>query len=214
MTKFIAFHNNADLQKQMLENVAAHVAHDQVVQGKYGEGANGDFRGCFIGCTVHSLAGDGADYSSTKGVFEAYGFPAPLTKLCEAIFEGLPATDAPAFFKSVPTAMNLGADLSLVHWKFLHWMLVDTMAKHGTPDVRRGCAKSLSVINDLADGKKVTKARAARAADSAYSAADSAYYARAAYSAARAAYSARAANATAIWRKMAEAMLQFIGDAR
>jgi hypothetical protein len=207
---FIAFHGDTELQAKMLEQVDKHVAFDQVVQGKYGEGSNGDFRGCFIGCTVHAL-GKSDDYSSVQGVFDAYGFPAPLTKICEQIFEGLPASEAPSFFKAVPNALNAGADVSLVHWKFLHWMLVDTMAKYGTPAVRKGCAKAIAVVKDLAAGKKVTSKRAyadaARAADAADAAADAARAADAA------AYAARAAADAARYQEFSAKLLKLLGDA-
>jgi hypothetical protein len=195
---WLAFHNDAALQAKMLTGVAAHVAADQVVQREYGKGEGKEFRGCFIGCTVHALKGEATiTYNDVQAVFEAYGFPAPLTRICEKIFEGVPAEKAAAFFESVPNALKLGADLSLVHWKFLDWMLRDTMEKYGTPEVRKGCKKALSVVADLAKGKKVTEKRANAAHASNASNAAYAVYAAYAAHAAYAVYAAYAANAAA-----------------
>ena len=131
---FTAFHGDAALQTKMRASVEAHVKADHVLQGEYGRYENADaktgFNGCFIGCTIHALKnGDTEEFNDNQGVFDAYGFPAPLTRICEKIFEGLPSDKAPAFFQAVPNAVTLGANLSLVHWKFLHWMLKDVLQK-------------------------------------------------------------------------------------
>jgi len=186
---FLAFHGDKELQAKMLASVSAHVKADQVIQGEYGEGEGKNFRGCFIGCTIHAHGnGDATTFNSNEGVFDAYGFPAPLTRICERIFEGLPAEDAPRFFEDVAKALKVGSDLSLVQWEFLHWMVKDTLAKYGTAEVKKGCSKSVAVLRDMARGVKVTPARA----DSARAAADAADYA-AAGGAAHAAYAADAA---------------------
>ena len=232
---FSGFHGDADLQTLMLTEVDKHIAADQVVQGTYGDGKGENFTGCFIGCTVHALKPDAQNFNSVQGVWDAYGFPAPLTKLCEEIFEGLPIGEHEAFFSAVPNAINLGGDLSLAHWKFLDWMLKDTFEKYATEDIRAGCAGALAVIEDLANGIPVTEERA-RAAYAAYAAARAAYAARAAaraayaayttaraaaraayaaYTTARAAYAARAADAAdaARWREFAAKLVELIRDA-
>lgn len=104
---YLAFHNNPDLQAKMLAEVDKHLAADQVVQGHYGRLERGKFTGCFIGCTAHALYPDAEDFDNPDAVYTAYGFPEPLTMLCERIFENLPKGKHRAFFKDVP--------LSLIH---------------------------------------------------------------------------------------------------
>jgi hypothetical protein len=88
--------------------VARHVEADAVLQGKYWDGS----RGCFIGCLAHS------DDASKLG--ELYGLPLPLVRICENVFENLPADEAKAFFAAIPEAVGRdGKDLTRVHWAFL-----------------------------------------------------------------------------------------------
>ncbi len=199
MTKYIAFHNDPALQFKMLAAVDEHVKHDQVVQEGYGTGLGEQFRGCFIGCTIHALDGDAAgDFRDVERVFDAYGLPPILTRLCEQIFEGVPNIAAPAFFKAVPNALNLGADISLVVWKFLHWMVVDTLEKHGTDEVRQGCSDAVAVLLDRANGVNVTLQRA-----------DAARYAAAVTAAADA-----AARRAAAYQRFAAKLVELIGGSK
>ncbi|MCA0211415.1 MAG: hypothetical protein LCH74_20340 [Proteobacteria bacterium] len=230
--------------------VDAHVAADAVVGGRYGETDRaGKFTGCFIGCAVHSHAvltntvGEGVKYDDDRAVAASFGFPPPLTRICENIFEGLPRAEQPGFFKAATKAAKLGADLSLVHWRFLDWVVTDALAKYGTDDVRKGCEAAVALIKDLANGKTVTSeqadaaaadaaaAYAARAAAYAAAAARAAAYAAAAYAyaaadaaadaayaaaadaAADAAYAAAAADADAARIEQAAKIVQFISEA-
>jgi hypothetical protein len=218
MTQYIAFHNDPALQSKMLAAVDAHVKHDQVVQATYGTGTGEQFRGCFIGCTIHAFHGDTSDkFDNVDRVFDAYGFPPILTRLCEQIFEGLPSADAPAFFKAVPNALNIGADISLVTWKFLHWMVADTLEKYGTDEVRTGCADAVAVLRDKANGVNVTPERAATAAAAdadADAAAAAAAAATAAATAAAATATATATAADAAYQRFAAKLIELIGEAK
>ena len=92
----------------MLAEVDAHRAADQVVQGTYWTGS----RGCFIGCLSHS--------SRAATLTERFGLPLPLVRLCEHVFEKLPADEAREFFSAIPRAIGSdGKDLSRLHWMFL-----------------------------------------------------------------------------------------------
>ena len=92
----------------MLAEVDAHRAADQVVQGTYWAGS----RGCFIGCLSHS--------SRAATLTERFGLPLPLVRLCEHVFEKLPADEAREFFSAIPRAIGSdGKDLSRLHWMFL-----------------------------------------------------------------------------------------------
>lgn len=157
MTKYLAFNNDAALQARMLAAVDLHVKQDQVIQQTYSNSDTGVFRGCFIGCTINAFDGGmSSSYEEASLVTAAYGFPLILTRICEQVFEGLPAEDAPAFFRDVPNTLHLGADLSLVAWKFLHWIVQDVMEKHGTDYVRESHADVVAILLDKANGVDVT----------------------------------------------------------
>ena len=242
---YLAYQNDPAMMAGLHAQVDAHVAADAVVGGRYGQTDRaGKFTGCFIGCAVHSHAvltnavDANVKYDDDLAVAASFGFPPPLTRICENIFEGLPYAEQPGFFQAATKAAKLGADLSLVHWRFLDWVVTDALAKYGTDEVRKGCEAAVALIKDLANGKTVTSdqayaaaraaadaadAAAARAADA--RAADAAYAAaRAAYAAARAAADAADAAARAAARAAADAaadadveqaakIVQFISEA-
>ena len=184
----LAFHNDPSLAEMVRARVDAHTAADEIVQGVYWE--NG--KGCFIGCIVH-----GSNPTKVEGLT---GFPVMLTRIAERIFEGLPNDQAKLFPQAMVAAPKIGADLSLVPWKFLHWLVGDVLQQHGTDVIRSACAPALDVLSKKAQGIPVSyahaaRAAAARAAHAARAAAAAAHAAHAA--AADAAYAARAAAAAA-----------------
>ena len=161
--------------------VKRHVDADAVLQGTYWDGS----RGCFIGCLAHS--------EDAAALGEMYGLPLPLVRICESIFEGLPADEAKAFFASIPQAVGRdGKDLTRVHWSFLASELralppVDDNTQRVIDHVIAG-------MDLLASGGEWSRDAAAEAAHAAAYAADAAAYAAdAAEAAARAAYAALAA---------------------
>lgn len=110
-----AFHNDPKIQSQYISRVQMHREMDQITQGFYFDEITQ--RGCAVGCTMHS--NDHLAYE------REIGFPVVLAYLEEHIFESLPISEArdwPLAFLSAP---SLGADLSLVAPKFLHWLLID-----------------------------------------------------------------------------------------
>ena len=91
--------------QQLQAEVASHVKADKVAQGSY--------RSCFIGCLANQA--DNPDFIQSE-----YGIPLAVSRIAEAIFENLPAADAPRFFAALPEAVGCdGKDLSRVHWQFL-----------------------------------------------------------------------------------------------
>jgi hypothetical protein len=158
--------------------VAAHIAADAVVQGHYWE----DGKGCFIGCLAHS--GD----ATVLG--DRFGLPLPLVRICEGIFEALPADEAKSFFAAVPDAVGVdGKDLSRVHWAFLAEEL--RSLPKVPPEVQAVIDPVIAGMDLLASGQKWPAA--ARAADAADAAAYAVAYAADAADAADAARGARAA---------------------
>jgi hypothetical protein len=181
----LAFHNDPAIKAKYLARVEEHQKADQIVKGLYWEGG----RGCAVGCTLHSS--NHAAYETEMGI------PEMLARLEDGIFEGLPMASAKLFPHRFLSAIPVGADLSLVGWKFLSWSVELTLKRHGTRSVRDGCKPAIQLLRDMAGGKQITESAAAWAAESAESAARAAA-AESARAAAWAAESARAA-AWAAW---------------
>jgi hypothetical protein len=104
--QLIAYHGDPAIKLKYQQRFAAHRAADQVVQGiGFDKG-----RGCFVGCTLDN-------YEHHLFPVEL-GWPEWLAHLADAIFEGLPAEDAPQFGTDLLEAVPVGTDLEPVKWAF------------------------------------------------------------------------------------------------
>lgn len=193
----LAYLNDPEIKTAALAQIAAHRKADQLVQG-YGYWNDG--KGCAVGCQIHS--GEHMEYETR------FGIPVMLARLEDSIFEGLPVEKARQWPERFMSAPKVGADLSLVGWKFLHWLLTDETVNPGINDplVRDAVKQCADVLVPLTKGEPVdersAKNAAKNAADAARSAADAARSAAwsAAESAARSAASAAwAAESAAAW---------------
>ena len=188
-----AFLGDPSIKAMYLERVRQHAAADEIIHGKYWE----DGKGCAVGCTIH-----GSDHSKYESVL---GIPIALARLEDTLFEGQRNGDAKAFPERFLLAAKVGADLSRVHWKFLHWLLTEELAGREHPLVRDAIKQCADVLVPLTKGEPVdaSSASAASAAASAARSAESA--ARSAESAARsAAWSAESAASAAESAESAE----------
>lgn len=144
---FAAFHNNPTTRQFYVERILAHQFAHEIVQGtSWKTTAAGA-----VGSTLHS--------NQHSQYEEMLGIPRQLAYLEDRIFEGLPAREAQAFPFTFLTSIPVGADLSLVLARFMHWLLVDQ--EYG---VVRFAGKHAQVISDVAtlyqriiDGEAVTK---------------------------------------------------------
>jgi hypothetical protein len=160
----IAYHGRQSDKSAILAQLQAHHDADEIIKRRYWK--NG--KGSAVGCTLHSS--DHAEYEPR------FGIPQMLAHLEETIFEGLPndkAKDWPLRFMG---AIRPGADLSLVGWKFLHWLLTDETVNPGInhPSVKDAVAQVAQVIYAISKGEPINKDAAESAAESAESAAWSA----------------------------------------
>jgi hypothetical protein len=141
-TPLIAYHNDPAEKAAILAQLQAHRDADELVKGKYWQ--NG--KGCAVGCTIH-----GSDHMLYESLF---GIPVMLARLEDRIFEGLPNDRAKEWPIQFMSAIRPGADLSLVGWKFLHWLMTDGQVNPGInhPTVKAAVAKCADLIRVLADG--------------------------------------------------------------
>jgi len=91
--------------QKLQSEVASHVEADKVAQDSY--------QTCFIGCLAKKR-------NDPEFIQSEYGIPLAVSRIAEAIFEGLPAAEAPLFFAAFPAAVGCdGKDLTRVVWQFL-----------------------------------------------------------------------------------------------
>src|ERR1044072_1819388 len=138
----LAFVNTTVTKPEIIAQLQAHALADEIVKGQYWE----DGRGCAVGCTIHS--GDHFEYEPR------FGIPQMLARLEDCIFEGLEndlAKDWPLRFMN---AAKQGSYLSLVGWKFLHWLITDKNVNPGIDHalVRDAVKQCANVLADLARG--------------------------------------------------------------
>ena len=195
-----AYHDDQAVKAKYIGRVRTHREADNLIQGTGWE--NG--KGCAVGCTLESY--DHAAYEAELGV------PRMLAHLEDAIFEGLAEAEAQAWPERFLKAIPVGADLSLVGWQYLDWLLSDLpetddsdsvvwrVRDEVTGPMSRGEEVDLSVAKDAAWAAERAARSAARSARSAAWAAERA--ARSAAWAARPAESA-AESAAARWAESA-----------
>jgi hypothetical protein len=171
-----------------MNQLRAHAEADEIVKGVYWQ----DGKGCGVGCLSHDPEGGHKEVAYRTGV------PLMLVRLEDTIFEGLSNVDAKRWAVDFWDAIEPGADLSRVGWRFLYWLLTDKSVNPGIdhPLVKDSVKQCADVLIPLMNGEPTDKSAAESAAESAKSAAWSAAWS--ADAAASAAWSADAA-ASAAW---------------
>ena len=112
-----AFTDTEQTKDSLLASLAGHREQDRLKKGTYWD--NG--RGCAVGCTLHDFRpGEEGKHSLYEPLF---GIPRDLALLEDGIFENLLDEDSLAWPERFTRAIPVGADLSLVTRRFLHWLL-------------------------------------------------------------------------------------------
>ena len=185
----LAYHSDENLKKSVLSQMAAHRKADTLIQ-RYGYWKDG--KGCAVGCLIHS--NNHAEYETR------FGIPIYLARLEDGIFERLPVKEAKEWPERFLNAITVGVDLSMVFYKFMHWILVDAqdgvLQYANTERTKKSIIKIASLYKQYIDGE-ISLADFRAAAAAAYAAAAAAADAAAAYAAAAAAADAAYAAATA-----------------
>lgn len=132
----LAFHNDPGIKRKYLTRVLGHQKSDELIKGQYWQ--NG--KGCAVGCTVHS--------ENHMAYETELGIPVAIARLEDRIFENLPNDKAKEWPVRLLNSIHVGADLSMVPSKFLHWLLVNP--KDGVIRFAKS-KKSVKLIRDVAD---------------------------------------------------------------
>ena len=205
----LAYHNDPAIKAKLLADLQAHADADRLVKGQYWQ--NG--RGCAVSCTLQSVgaAGDADNHSEYE---TRLGIPQMLAQLEDRIFEGLPNADAMRWPMRFSAAINPGADLSLVGWKFLHWLLTQGLPRVKDSAVKAAIAQCADVLLPLTLGESFDRATDAAARAATYAETDANHAAaRAAWAAARAAARAAVDAATDAAAHAADAAAHAAGAA-
>ncbi len=114
----LSFFGEQSLKDAVVARVKEHQRLDQITQGQYWEqDSDGIFRGCGIGCVLHS--GTHIDFERQLGL------PIFLAYMDEHIFESLPLAQAKWWPLRLMEAMPVGVDLTLICPRFIYWLLSD-----------------------------------------------------------------------------------------
>jgi hypothetical protein len=101
-----AYHGDESIKAKYIQRIQAHRAAEHLMQGIGWEDEGGMVRGCAVGCTLET-------YDHDRYPVEL-GMPVWLARLEDAIFEGLPASDAQVWPEAFLEAIHPGADLEPV----------------------------------------------------------------------------------------------------
>ena len=125
--------NSPELKTAFLAEITKHEDADALVKGTYGQ-MNGMFKGCAIGCSLHSLnvlqGKTGAAVAELTDRHDRYeaelGWPLWLAYLEDNIFESLPDELATTWPRRLAEAIPVGAVVDdVVLAKILRWVLAD-----------------------------------------------------------------------------------------
>ena|SRR3990167_1851199 len=218
-----AYNGSVKLKEELIAKIRQHRKAEQLVKGLYWKG-NGDGKGCAVGCLTHNPEGGHAQYESE------WEIPEVLAHLEDAIFEGLPETDAQEWPERFLAAIKPGADLSIVWPRFAVWMLMDRrdgVIRFAINDKVKSALTNVAALWErVIAGESVKSLRAEfeaaeAAAEAARAAARDAAWAvaEAAAEAARAAAwaaaeAARAAAWAVAWVRMADKLIALLEEAK
>ena len=211
----LAYKNKPALKKMFVAEVINHRKQDQLIKGTYGK-ENGKFKGCAVGCGVHTLnmkLGKTYSYDDHSAYEKELGIPEWLARLEDTIFEGLPVKESKLWPEQFAKAIPVGVGFKIVKWQFCAYLMkenIDRVLKLKISDeLKEQVVSAIRQILELHEKSIKTGRSAESAAESAESAAESAESAArsaksAAGSAARsaawsAAWSAKSAAESAAW---------------
>jgi hypothetical protein len=131
----IAFHGQQAIKDKYLERVRRHREADELIRGTGWDGHNG----CAVGCTLEKY--DHAAYETELGI------PRAIARLEDVLFEQLPKATYPQWPERFLSAIEPGADLSLVMAHWFVWLLTDPtdgVIRYATSDRLREVIQKVS----------------------------------------------------------------------
>lgn len=149
----LAYHADPALKQRIVEQIAAHRAADEILQGAYYK-TNGETRVCAVGCVLHDPDGGHIRYETE------FGIPVQLAHLEDRLFESMAlerAKDWPARFMG---SIEPGADLTAVWPRFAAWLMIDPqwglVNITEAADVKAVCRRVGDAYSRIAEGEQLT----------------------------------------------------------
>lgn len=103
----LSFHNDPSIKQKYVDRLAEHHRLDQIVQRITWD--ENTAHGCSVGCVLHKY--------EHKAYENELGLPTWYAHLCDAIFERLPASEAPYFAMQSITEIPIGVNITPVKRK-------------------------------------------------------------------------------------------------
>ena len=172
----VSYKGDPKLKKMFVAEIERHRKLDMIVQGTYGK-ENGTWKGCAVGCSVHSLnlkLNKKYDTSDHTVYEKELGMPEWLARLEDTLFEGLPETESKKWPGQFAKAVPVGVNLEPVKWQFCAYLMKENIERVLTLDISEDLKKQvvdairgvLSVHESAIETGKWDES-AARSADSA-----------------------------------------------
>ena len=127
-----AFVNTPITKEEFVKNLKWHQEQDAFVAGAYDAEDGLTFKGCAVGCSIHSIqlalkTKEDLKYSD-HSLYERYlGVPAWIAHLEDTIFEGLPVDRQKTWPVEFGEAINVGADLDKIKHPFLIFLMEENL---------------------------------------------------------------------------------------
>src|SRR5574338_1096580 len=203
----LSYHNNPELKQLIVDEMKLHQQRDQFIKGAYKKEEDGQFKGCAVGCAIHSFntkLGKDYLYEDHKAFEEAIGVPEWLAYLQDRFFEYLPNEESAQFAVDFLDAIPVGVDLNIVKHKFCAFLMKENIERvlnlpNLAEELRKQVIDAIQQILELHQQAINTGNWDENAAKSAREAAESAEESAAESAAARAAESAARAAESAAW---------------
>jgi len=208
----LSYHSDENLKDMFVAEIIKHRKADQILQGTYGTEESGKWKGCAVGCSIHSLnIKMGKSYATNDhSVYEkALGIPEWLARLEDALFEGLSVEESKKWPEKFAQAIPVGVNLERVKWQFCSFILKENIERVLTLNIsdklKKQVVESIQGVLVLHKNALQTGVWNESAADYARSVAESAW---------SAADSARSAAWSAAYTKYAKELLKLLKKAK
>src|SRR6267378_3319164 len=154
MTPMQAYKNDPQLRESFLAEMQWHQDQDRDAPRTYGKRDDPDFKGCGVGCALHSLFRMGVDVGSTGDHFlleKHLDWPLPLNHLYDGVYESLRGETQKQFPLRFSTAIKSGADLTMIAPQFTYWLLQTVTQPNHEEQAYPADFADLAYRADLAD---------------------------------------------------------------
>lgn len=122
------YNNEPALKERIQAGNNLHEAQGRFIRGSYWNENPDDFKGCSIGCTLHTMGAD--TFSDHELAAELTGLPLWVMRISDMLFENISIADFNSqFYGAIPVGVSFDR-MEVVEYKYLLALLSDP--EHGT----------------------------------------------------------------------------------